>query len=214
MVITGIIGRATTRRPTQVLRRLVPRATSSTSSPIFSSEMTPGTTINRRSMVMVTKTKPSDLLSPDGADDTDVSPTTTIQYNHLSDALNVTPSCLNRVERLINLRQSQESTDENLFLRVFVDAGGCSGFTYQFEIDTELDEEEDIVVISLQDDSNTPRVVIDEASLGFMEGSTLDYVQEMIKSAFEVKENPQSESACGCGSSFALKNFAANPAVD
>ena len=40
----------------------------------------------------------------------------------------------------------------------------------------------------------------------------MEYVQEMIKSAFTILNNPQSASACGCGSSFALKNFASNPA--
>jgi Fe-S cluster assembly iron-binding protein IscA len=47
-----------------------------------------------------------------------------------------------------------------------------------------------------------------------VKGSTIDYVQEMMRSAFAVMHNPQSESACGCGSSFAVKNFASNPAID
>lgn len=171
------------------------------------------TTIYQRSMVMVTKTKALDLptAEQDTANNSDLS---TPVYNNLSDALNVTPSCLNRVERLIQQRQSKENhTNDNYFLRVYVDAGGCSGFTYKFEIDSELDEEEDTIVINLQE-GNQPRIVVDENSLGFIRGATIDYVQEMIKSAFEVRDNPQSESACGCGSSFAAKNFQANPALD
>jgi iron-sulfur cluster assembly accessory protein len=58
------------------------------------------------------------------------------------------------------------------------------------------------------------KVVIDEASFDLVKGSTVDYVQEMIRSSFAVINNPQSESACGCGSSFAVKNFSANPALD
>ena len=46
------------------------------------------------------------------------------------------------------------------------------------------------------------------------EGATVDYEQEMIRSAFAIVNNPNSESACGCGSSFALKNFEENPAID
>ena len=99
-----------------------------------------------------------------------------------------------------------------MFLRVFVDAGGCSGFTYQFELDDEFIEDEDKVFEPPGSDG--ARVVVDEASLNLIQGSKIDYVQEMIKSSFVVAENPQSESACGCGSSFAVKNFASNPALD
>lgn len=45
-------------------------------------------------------------------------------------------------------------------------------------------------------------------------GATVDYKEELIKSAFSIVNNPQSESACGCGSSFAAKNFSSNPALD
>ncbi|RYH18838.1 hypothetical protein EON65_26825 [archaeon] len=58
------------------------------------------------------------------------------------------------------------------------------------------------------------RVVVDSSSFELVKGATVDYVQEMIRSSFAVLNNPQSESACGCGSSFAVKNFASNPAKD
>lgn len=58
------------------------------------------------------------------------------------------------------------------------------------------------------------KVVVDEGSFELIRGATVDFVQEMIRSSFAVVNNPQSESACGCGSSFAVKNFSSNPALD
>lgn len=57
-------------------------------------------------------------------------------------------------------------------------------------------------------------VVVDASSFDLVKGSTIDFKQELIRSAFAVVANPQSESACGCGSSFAVKNFSSNPAFD
>jgi iron-sulfur cluster assembly 2 len=180
--------------------------------------------------VTVTKTKVAEL--PNDIDDQEVDSTTnnapsnvTPTYTFESDALIVTPSCLNRVERLIHQRNNNTKKDrdddtDDYFLRVYVDAGGCSGFQYQFEMDHDFDQDDDIVIVSAMNEvystnqRRSPRIVTDTTSLEFLEGATLDYVMEMIKSSFVVRENPQSESACGCGSSFARKNFTANPATD
>lgn len=58
------------------------------------------------------------------------------------------------------------------------------------------------------------QVVVDEGALELVKGATVDFVEDMMRSAFSVVNNPQSESACGCGSSFAIKNFEINPAKD
>lgn len=176
-----------------------------------------------RSMVTITQTKTTDapLFSPHVVDDVSSSTSTAPTYVLNEDStLKVTQSCLDQVERLLRQRREKaeqpENHDDGYFLRAYVDAGGCSGFQYQFEVDNELDEDEDVVVAMAKigggndDDGSTimrPRVVVDETSMGFLEGSTIDYVIEMIKSAFVVSDNPQSDSACGCGSSFAVKNF-------
>ena len=51
------------------------------------------------------------------------------------------------------------------------------------------------------------RVVVDEASLELVNGSTVDFEEEMMKSAFVITENPQSMAGCGCGSSFQAKDL-------
>jgi iron-sulfur cluster assembly accessory protein len=177
-------------------------------------------------MVTITQTKSEDLtplFSSHVVDDISTSSSAAPTYvKNEATNLIVTESCLLQIEHLLKQRRAKtdqpEDFDDGYFLRVFVDAGGCSGFQYQFEVDNELDEDEDVVVVMAElpsgettaESSSTvmlPRVVVDEASMGFLEGSTIDYVIEMIKSAFVVSDNPQSESACGCGSSFALKNF-------
>jgi iron-sulfur cluster assembly accessory protein len=63
-------------------------------------------------------------------------------------------------------------------------------------------------------EKNGSKVVIDHGSFEMIKGSTVDFMQEMIRSTFAIVNNPQSESACGCGSSFAVKNFDSNPALD
>ena len=95
-------------------------------------------------------------------------------------------------------------------LRLAVEGGGCSGFQYNFALEPETAREDDDCVFERDGAS----VVIDEGSLGFVRGSTIDFSESMVRSSFVVANNPLSESACGCGSSFALKAFSANPAHD
>jgi len=220
------IRRYKTTNPLQQNQTIHP--SKSTSRTILSGDRT---NFQHRSMVTITQTKSSDiapLFSTHVVDDISEpssAPTSAPTYI-LNEDMNliVTESCLKQVERLLKQRRAKaekpENHDDGYFLRAYVDSGGCSGFQYQFEVDNDLDDDDDIVVVMMEirdGNENTimrPRVVVDEASMGFLEGSTIDYVIEMIKSAFVVSDNPQSESACGCGSSFAMKNFGKNGASD
>ncbi|KAJ3153498.1 [4Fe-4S] proteins maturation [Geranomyces variabilis] len=85
-------------------------------------------------------------------------------------------------------------------LRVTVESGGCHGFQYKMELTTETDPEDDTVF-----DLDGARVVVDSVSLDFVGGSTLDYVEELIGSSFQVTNNPKAESSCGCKTSFNVK---------
>lgn len=172
-----------------------------------------------RSFVMMTKTKADDgpliLDTSNAATSAPVEADAAVaSHLELEQKVIITDSCWKRIHQLVAAKR-----EDNLYLRVFVDAGGCSGFTYQFELDlnANLDPDEDVIFYepTLDAHTSTPaRVVVDKGSLKLIAGSKIDYVQEMIKSSFEVRENPQSESACGCGSSFAVKNFSSNPAMD
>jgi iron-sulfur cluster assembly accessory protein len=138
--------------------------------------------------------------------------------HHDVDDLIITQSCIARIQQL----SSQRPNPDSMYLRLYVDAGGCSGFQYKFlllsEDDTNPSDDEEDGTIDPEEDKvyeiDGARLVIDQTSLELLRGSTIDYVQEMIRSSFAVMNNPNSESACGCGSSFAVKKFQANPALD
>ena len=82
-------------------------------------------------------------------------------------------------------------------LRVSVEGGGCSGFQYKF--DMERAKAADDLVIA----RDGAVVLIDPVSVGYMAGSEIDFVDDLIGASFKVK-NPQAKASCGCGTSFAL----------
>ncbi len=86
---------------------------------------------------------------------------------------------------------------ENKLLRVSVEGGGCSGFQYKFDLVSERAEDDTV----LERDGAT--VLIDPVSLGFLEGSQIDFVDELIGASFQIS-NPNATASCGCGTSFSL----------
>ena len=82
-------------------------------------------------------------------------------------------------------------------LRVSVEGGGCSGFQYKFDV--ERDRAEDDLVL----EKANATVLIDPISVGFLAGSEIDFVDDLIGSAFKIN-NPNAKSSCGCGTSFSL----------
>lgn len=83
------------------------------------------------------------------------------------------------------------------FLRIAVNGGGCSGFQYAYEIDT-VRADDDLVI---RRDGAT--IAIDQASLEFLKGARIDYVDDLIGAAFKI-DNPNAVASCGCGTSFAV----------
>lgn len=86
---------------------------------------------------------------------------------------------------------------EPLYLRLEVQGGGCSGFSYRFDLADQLEENDKLF------EAHGVAYVIDEASLEFLQGAEIDYLEEMIGAAFKVN-NPNATAACGCGSSFSV----------
>jgi iron-sulfur cluster assembly accessory protein len=82
-------------------------------------------------------------------------------------------------------------------LRVAVEGGGCSGFSYRFDI-AAAPEPDDFVI-----ERDGAMVVIDPTSLPFMSGSEIDFVDDLIGQSFQVR-NPNATASCGCGTSFAI----------
>ena len=86
---------------------------------------------------------------------------------------------------------------EDSFFRVAVNGGGCSGFQYEFSIDTHRQDDD------LAFTSHGVEVVIDEMSLELVDNAELDYVQDLMGSYFAVT-NPNATASCGCGTSFSV----------
>lgn len=82
-------------------------------------------------------------------------------------------------------------------LRVAVDGGGCSGFSYRFEF-ADAANDDDLLI-----ERDGAGVVIDEMSLEFLSGSEIDYSRELIGAAFKIN-NPNATASCGCGTSFSI----------
>lgn len=107
-----------------------------------------------------------------------------------TNSVSLTPSAARRVLAIAK-RQGQPAV-----LRLSVDGGGCAGFSYKFALGTpEADD------TRAQLDGVT--LVVDPVSLDLLDGSQVDFVEDLGGSAFKVT-NPNAASGCGCGSSFSV----------
>lgn len=82
-------------------------------------------------------------------------------------------------------------------MRVSVEGGGCSGFSYKFDL--VADEAADDLVIA----RDKAKVLIDQLSLVYMAGSEIDFVDNLLGQSFQIK-NPNAVASCGCGTSFSI----------
>ncbi len=105
--------------------------------------------------------------------------------------LSVTDRAVAQIEQILSAENAGS------MLRISVLGGGCSGFQYDFSIDTQ--QQDDDVVLG----TSTTKVLIDPISVQYMEGSQIDWVDDLIGASFQIR-NPNATAACGCGTSFSI----------
>ncbi|GER43426.1 iron-sulfur cluster insertion protein ErpA [Striga asiatica] len=117
-----------------------------------------------------------------------------------SDAVHMTEGCVRRMKEL----QADEGGKK--LLRLSIEAGGCSGFQYNFLLDekTNSDDREIRLFVRIFEQDGV-KLVVDNISFDFVKGATVDYVEELIRSAFQVSTNPSAVGGCSCKSSFMVK---------
>lgn len=109
----------------------------------------------------------------------------------MSENVVVTEAAAKRICEIVASEQT------NKLLRVSVEGGGCSGFQYKFDLVAEPQADDTVI------ERDGARVLIDPVSLGFLEGSHIDFVDDLIGAAFQIR-NPNATASCGCGTSFAM----------
>jgi iron-sulfur cluster insertion protein len=90
-----------------------------------------------------------------------------------------------------------EEGNPDLKLRIFVQGGGCSGFSYGFTFD-ELKNDDDFEFVE-----DSVKILVDAMSMQYLEGAEIDFKDDIMGSSFVIN-NPNATSTCGCGSSFSI----------
>ena len=104
--------------------------------------------------------------------------------------VSLTPEALTQLKTLL-----EAENNPLLGLRVFVSSGGCSGLQYGMAFDDNIRAEDQVI------ETGGVRVIIDEMSIGHIQGSEIDYVNSLMGAGFTV-HNPNAVHSCSCGHSF------------
>ena len=106
--------------------------------------------------------------------------------------IKVTDAAFRRIGTLI-----KRDSAEKVALRVSVDGGGCSGFMYKYELVSGINPDDKII------EQSGIKVIIDPLSQQFLDGCTIDFIEELGNSYFQIS-NPNASAKCGCGNSFSV----------
>jgi len=105
--------------------------------------------------------------------------------------ITLSPSAAGRI------RQIGEREGRPLMLRVAVEGGGCSGFSYKFDL-VDQSEPDDLKI-----ELDGAAALVDEVSMVLLQGSQIDFIDELAGAEFKIR-NPNAKSSCGCGVSFSI----------
>ena len=97
--------------------------------------------------------------------------------------------------KVTSLKDSEEN--DELKLRLYITGGGCSGFSYGFKFDEQVNDDDTQIA------KNGVVMLVDSLSIQYLDGSVVDYKESLMGSQFVV-ENPNATTTCGCGSSFSV----------
>ena len=104
--------------------------------------------------------------------------------------VSLTPGAVAEVKRLMALER-----EDNLFLRLGLNSGGCSGLSYSMTFDTAASESDSVF------DFSGLKVRVDKKALAYLAGTVIDYESSLLGGGFRFS-NPNATRSCGCGSSF------------
>lgn len=105
--------------------------------------------------------------------------------------ITVSESAAKRIAKIIS------ADPDKTALRVSVEGGGCSGFSYKYDLVNEQNDD-DLVIEKLG-----AKVFIDSISVPYLDGSEIDFVDDLMGQSFQIR-NPNATASCGCGTSFAI----------
>ena len=105
----------------------------------------------------------------------------------------ITGRAKREIKRIVEEQKNDNNNDKKQYLRVRVVGGGCSGFQYKLTMDEEINEKIDELY-----EINEVSVIVDKRSMMYINGATIDYLDDMNERGFKVV-NPSAKSTCGCG---------------
>lgn len=111
--------------------------------------------------------------------------------------ITLTSSAADAVREMLDKRQLTDHA-----LRVYISGGGCSGYQYGMALEANVRPSDFIF------EQHGVKVAVDDVSIGYLRGSVINYVDDVMGSGFKV-ENPNATSTCGCGHSFQTDGEAA-----